>query len=160
LSVDGKINNMRKLIYTFLLLSTGMSSYAQRTEDSVKAVVNALFEGMKNADAEKIRNCFDDSAILQTIGRAKDGRIVVRNEKVSEFADYVGKQQKGVADERIAFETVKIDGPMAIAWTPYQFYYNGKFSHCGVNMFQLINLNGQWKIHFLIDTRRKEGCAQ
>jgi len=151
---------MRKLIYTFLLLSTGMSSYAQRTEDSVKAVVNALFEGMKNADAEKIRNCFDDSAILQTIGRAKDGRIVVRNEKVSEFADYVGKQQKGVADERIAFETVKIDGPMAIAWTPYQFYYNGKFSHCGVNMFQLINLNGQWKIHFLIDTRRKEGCAQ
>lgn len=136
-------------------LASGLSARAQSAEDSVKAVVNALFEGMKNADGEKIRNCFGDSAILQTIGRTKDGKTMVRNEKVSEFAEYVSKQEKGVADERITFETIKIDGAMAIAWTPYKFYYKGQYSHQGVNMFQLVNYNGTWKIHFLIDTRRK-----
>ena len=30
------------------------------------------------------------------------------------------------------------------------------FSHCGVNSFQLFNDNGQWKIIYLIDTRRKK----
>jgi hypothetical protein len=74
------------------------------------------------------------------------------------FAESVAKLPKGAADERIKFETVKVDGAMAIAWTPYQFYYNGNFSHCGVNMFQLIRMDGQWKINFLIDTRRKENC--
>jgi hypothetical protein len=143
-----------------MLQCASISTKAQSAEDSVKAVVNALFDGMKQADGAKVRNCFDDSAILQTIGRTKDGKVMVRNEKVSEFAEFVGKQQKGVADERISFETIRIDGAMAIAWTPYEFYYNGTFSHCGVNMFQLVNFNGQWKIHFLIDTRRKEGCRQ
>jgi len=53
---------------------------------------------------------------------------------------------------------VKIDGPLAIVWTPYKFYFNGKFSHCGVNSFQLVRFNGVWKIQYLIDTRRRAGC--
>lgn len=137
------------------VLATGISARSQSAEDSVKAVVNAMFEGMKSADAEKILNCFDDSAILQTIAKNKEGKTYVRNEKLSDFAAQVAKLPKGAADERIQFETVKIDGAMAIAWTPYQFYYNGQYSHQGVNMFQLVNYNGTWKIHFLIDTRRK-----
>jgi len=27
---------------------------------------------------------------------------------------------------------------MAIAWTPYTFYFNDQLSHCGVNVFSLI----------------------
>lgn len=131
---------------------------AQSREDSVKSTVNALFEAMKNGDAEALKNCFSDSAILQTIANNKSGQKIIRTEKVNEFAASVSKLPKGAADERIIFETIKIDGPLAIVWTPYQFYYNGKFSHCGVNSFHLVNLNGNWKIHFLIDTRRKEPC--
>jgi len=65
---------------------------------------------------------------------------------------------KDAADERIVFETIRIDGPLASVWTPYNFYYEGKFSHCGVNSFQLVKINGEWKIQYLIDTRRKQGC--
>ena len=61
----------------------------------------------------------------------------MKSESVHEFADFVGKLKKDSADERISFETIKIDGPLAIVWTPYNFYHNGKFSHCGVNSFQL-----------------------
>ena len=131
---------------------------AQSAEDSIKAAVNRLFEGMKNADASLVSGSFTDSAVLQTITRNKEGKTVVRNEQVSDFSEFVSKQQKGAADERITFETIKIDGPLASAWTPYKFYYEGKFSHCGVNSFQLVRIDDQWKIQYLIDTRRRHGC--
>jgi hypothetical protein len=145
-----------------ILLTIGVvavcSLQAQTTEDSVKAAVNQLFDGMKNADAALLKAAFADSAILQTIARDKEGKFYIRNEKLADFAAFVAKQDKGAADERIEFETVRIDGPLAIVWTPYKFYYKGQFSHCGVNSFQLVRLKGEWKIQYIIDTRRKE-CA-
>jgi Putative lumazine-binding len=131
---------------------------AQSSEDSVKAAVNKLFTGMKTSDAAMVKSSFADSAVLQTITRNKEGATIVKNEKVEDFAKSVGSMPKGAADERISFETVKIDGALAIAWTPYNFYYDGKFSHCGVNSFQLVRFNGEWKIQYLIDTRRRQGC--
>jgi hypothetical protein len=61
-------------------------------------------------------------------------------------------------DERILAYEIRIDGPMATAWTPYEFYVNGDFSHCGVNSFQLVKFVEGWKIVYIIDTRRKEPC--
>jgi len=131
---------------------------AQSAEDSVKAVVNQLFTAMKGANAAMLKEAFADSAVLQTIRRKQDGTFFVQDEKVSDFVEQIGKAKKDSLDERITFETVKIDGPLAIAWTPYKFYYAGKFSHCGVNSFQLVKINSRWKIQFLIDTRRRQGC--
>ncbi len=132
--------------------------HAQQPEDSVKAVVNRLFEGMKSAKPELLEQVFADSAIMQTIAKDKQGNTMIRTEKPAAFIDFIKGIQPGVADERISFETIKIDGSLAIVWTPYQFYYNGKFSHCGVNSFQLVRLKEGWKIQYLIDTRKKEGC--
>jgi hypothetical protein len=146
--------------YFFILLTLAIIStaQAQTAEDSVKAAVNKMFTGMKNADAALLRNSFADSAILQTITRNKEGNIVVQNESTAGFIEVISKLPVGAADERISFETVKVDGPLAMAWTPYHFYLNGQFSHCGVNSFQLVRLNGEWKIQYIIDTRRRQGC--
>ncbi|MET0392376.1 MAG: nuclear transport factor 2 family protein [Chitinophagaceae bacterium] len=147
--------------YFFILLTTLCAAgpiRAQTAEDSVKAVINTLFTAMRTGDAALFKTTFADSAILQTIARNKEGKTIIRSEGLADFAAVVGKLKKDSADERIRFETVKIDGPMAIAWTPYQFYYNGQFSHCGVNSFQLVRFNGVWKIQYLIDTRRRDGC--
>lgn len=149
---------MRRFLLLLTLWGVSMTTFAQSAEDSVKQVVNTLFAAMKNADAASLRSVFADSAILQTITHDKGGKTGIRNEEVGEFVEFVGKQQKDAADERITFETIRIDGPLAIAWTPYQFYYQGKFSHCGVNSFQLIRFDGGWKIQYLVDTRRKQEC--
>ena len=127
---------------------------AQTAQDSVKAVINKLFTAMKSSDGASLKECFADSAILQTITR--DGKV--RNESVAAFVSQISTLPKESADERITFETLKVDDALAIAWTPYQFYYAGKFSHCGVNSFQLVRLNGVWKIQYLIDTRRRTNC--
>jgi hypothetical protein len=145
--------------YFLLFLTTVILSNVirgQSAEDSVKAVINNMFAGMKNADAELFKINFSDAPIMQTISRSKEGSVIVRNEKVDEFVDFIKQLKKDSADERITFETIKIDGPLAIVWTPYNFYYAGKFSHCGVNSFQLVRFAEGWKIQYLIDTRRKE----
>ncbi|MBN8675759.1 MAG: nuclear transport factor 2 family protein [Chitinophagales bacterium] len=147
----------------FLLLLTAcfltVSASAQSTEDSVKAAVNKLFTAMKESDEVMLKNSFTSNAVLQTIGRSKEtGAVVVTSEEVNAFAESIQKITKGDADEQIVFETIKIDGDLASVWTPYKFYYKGKFSHCGVNSFQLVRLNGEWKIQYIIDTRRRLGC--
>jgi Putative lumazine-binding len=149
---------MKPILIMLTLVFCSALVRAQSAEDSIKAAVNRLFQGMKNADASLVSGSFSDGAVLQTITTDKQGKTVVRNEQVSDFSEFVSKQQKGAAEERITFETIKIDGPLAIAWTPYKFYYQGKFSHCGVNSFQLVRIDNQWKIQYLIDTRRRHGC--
>lgn len=147
----------------FLLLLTAcfltVNASAQSTEDSVKTAVNKLFTAMKESDEAMLKNSFTSNAVLQTIGRSKEtGAVVVTSEEVNAFAESIQKISKGDADEQIVFETIKIDGDLASVWTPYKFYYKGKFSHCGVNSFQLVRLNGEWKIQYIIDTRRRQGC--
>jgi len=144
------------LLTAALVISTFIK--AQSAQDSVKAVVNQLFAAMKNIDASKLKETFADGAVLQTISRKQDGSFFVQDEKVNDFAESIGKAKKDSLDEQIVFETIKIDGPLASVWAPYKFYYAGKFSHCGVDSFQLVQINGRWKIQFLIDTRRRQGC--
>jgi len=148
---------MKLLLPFFIFFSLSIHAKAQSTRDSVVAAVNKLFDAMKKADTVMLKDCFSPNALLQTIKEA-NGTTSVRNEELTDFIKFVGKETVGAADEQIVMETIKIDGPLAVAWTPYKFYYKGKFSHCGVNAFQLVRLNKEWKIQSIIDTRRKEGC--
>ena len=145
------------ILLTLPVFSSTMK--AQSAEDSVKTVINRMFTAMKTADGGMLKSTFSDSIVFQTIARNKEGGTVVRTESPSGFIDQISKATAGSLDERITFETVKVDGPLAIAWTPYNFYFNGQFSHCGVNSFQLVRINGEWKIQYIIDTRRRQGCV-
>lgn len=145
---------MKKFALLLALQFSLVFANAQTAQDSVKSVINKLFSAMKSSDAASLKECFADSAILQTI--ARNGKI--RNESVTAFISQISTLPKDSADERISFETIKVDDGLAIAWTPYQFFYAGKFSHCGVNSFQLVRLNGLWRIQYLIDTRRRTNC--
>lgn len=146
------------ILLTASVLFFSVHTAAQQTEDSIIATIQQLFTGLRTANAALVKEAFADSAILQTIRRRPDGSSYVQLESVKEFCETVGRLKKDSADERIRFESVKIDGPLASVWTPYQFYYAGTFSHCGVNSFQLVRINNRWKIQYLIDTRRKQGC--
>ena len=149
-----------KKSWGFFLICTTMVQFAaaQSAEDDVKNVVRRLFDGMRNADSVAVLSVFAPNAIMQTIAVNKEGKTSIRQDQVSGFASFVGKQKKEAADEQIVFESIRVDGDLAIAWTPYRFVYNGSFSHCGVNSFTLVRMNGEWKINYLIDTRRKENC--
>ncbi len=148
----------RILCLTFAFFVFHNIGLAQHAEDSVKNVINSMFTAMRNADSNSLKSVFSDAVILQTIATSKEGDQIVRTQKIESFIQSISSLSVNDADEQIKFETIKIDGPMAIVWTPYKFYYKGNFSHCGVNVFQLVRLKEGWKINYLIDTRRKQYC--
>ena len=145
----------------FLLLTTvitGSAANAQNAEDSIKAVINKMFTGMKNSDTAMVKACFTSTAIMQTFGKDKEGQAIIKTDSPSDFAKIIATIPAGAADEQIVFKDLKIDGPMAAVWTPFKLYFNGKFYSCGVNSFQLVRLNNEWKIQYILDTRRKSNC--
>jgi hypothetical protein len=132
---------------------------AQSEEAEIKAVIQQLFDGMRTKNTDMIAASFSNEAIMQTIAPTENG-FKVNNGSVTDFVKRIGGTPAETnLDERITKYDINVDGPMATAWTPYEFYVNGNFSHCGVNSFQLVKLAEGWKIIYIIDTRRKEACA-
>ena len=151
------LNFAKGMVLSMLILSSNFL-HAQNSVDSVKATINRLFTAMKNADGPLLKTCFADSMVFQGISDDATGKTIIKNRNPEDFIRQVSAAKKGSLDEQIVFEQVHTDANLAIAWTPYQFFLNGQFSHCGVNSFQLIRIDGAWKIQYLIDTRRKGGC--
>ncbi|MEO6722529.1 MAG: hypothetical protein ABIN67_19320 [Ferruginibacter sp.] len=148
---------MKRLISILLLINFAGFANAQSAKDSIVSTINQFFTAMKNADTVLLKSTLTPNALLQTIQK-EGGKTIVENEEIAAFIDFLSHQKAGDADERIKIEAVNSDGVLATVWTPYQFYYKGKFSHCGVNSFQLVRGDSGWKIHYIIDTRKKEGC--
>jgi len=150
---------MSKYLIVLVLGFSAIIANGQSTEEAgIKETINNLFEGMRKSDAALIQSALSETAVLQTIKKNKEGKLIVQNESVADFLTAITKPHPEVYDERIVFETIKIDGPLASVWTPYKFYIGATFSHCGVDSYQLVKIDGKWKIQYLIDTRRKEGC--
>ena len=142
-----------------LLVFTNPIEAQQSQEDKIKEVISLFFEGLQSGDTLKIKQTISDKLILQTTFINKDGKSVLKNESVSTFLNSVAsKKNEDNWEERLLSYHIQIDDNMANVWTPYKFYLNNKFSHCGVNSFQMFNDGEQWRIIYLIDTRRKQEC--
>lgn len=146
----------------FLLLlfgSISMSAQEASEEAKVKNAIDTFFEGFHARDSIVMKSILADDVVIQSIGRDKSGEIALTGEDVHKMLKgIVGIPLKTDFKEVLHSYDIKVDGAMAQAWTPYSFFVNGEFSHCGVDSFQLYKNEGKWKIIYLIDTRRKEGC--
>lgn len=151
----------RKLIlFVFLAIWAGIPAFSQSEEEEVKAVIVSLFDGMRANNPAQVTAAFIPEAIMNTVVAKPEGSEVGSN-SVADFAKRISTTPAETQlDERILDYQIKVDGTMASAWTPYRFYVNGNFSHCGVNSFQLVKTADGWKIVYIIDTRRKEPCTE
>src|SRR5688572_20270935 len=160
---------MKKLHSTFIgvalcALSVGApalaGAQANATDEraAVLAVVQRLWDAMKARDTAMARSVFDSSAMLsRVVTRNGDARVQLT--PVSGFLEALGRATESW-NERMFNPEVRIDGPLATVWTEYDFHLGDKFSHCGVDAFQLLKTSGGWKIVALSDTARREGCVK
>lgn len=151
---------MKRNLLLLAIIFLTIPSFAQTDKDDVKKAINTLFDGMRKGDSTMLKTVFADGMVLQSVGNKRDGSVVLSTEKPSDFVKQVSAPHKEVYDERITWGDIKIDGPLASVWTPYKFYLGDKFSHCGVNFFQLMKTAAGWKIIYIVDTRRKDNCPE
>lgn len=163
-----------KHFFTILLLAATLPGFAQQEtaiklpergtivtltergpeEVAVRTVISQFFDAMHKADTTLLKSTLMPGARLQTVAN-KQGEVSVRDDDFSKFVASVSKAKPGSLDERLGAYDVHIDGDLATAFTPYQFWYNGQQSHCGANAFTLVRIGGVWKVQAVIDTRRK-----
>ena len=142
-----------KKIFFFLILILSSSVNAQNQE--VQKTIETFFEAFHAKDTVKLKSIFSDKIILQSLQEnAKGGKL--SDESASEFYKSIASIPANFNfQEKILSYSIQVDGTMAHAWTPYEFYINDKLSHKGVNAFTLFKENDVWKIIYVIDTRRK-----
>lgn len=153
---------MRYLLYLLLLITTTIT-FAQDSfseEDAIK-VIDTFFEGFHEGDTVKMKSVMVRNLATQTVFTTKEGKNIVKDGNGEEFLIAVGNRAEDqIWDERLMSYSVQIDGNLAHVWTPYEFWYNGEFSHCGANAFTLAKTDDGWKIVHLIDSRRIDSCKE
>lgn len=148
---------MRRLC---LLAALGLpaTAPAQTARDSVVAVVNEFFRTMAARDST------GSAAVMHPDGvtfssRPSGDSVVLRSRSNASYLASVSSQKSDLL-ERMWDPTVLIHKQLAMVWTPYDFYIDRTFSHCGVDVFTLMRHQGRWKIVTAGYTVEPTGCAE
>lgn len=127
-------------------------------EAAVEETVIEFFNAMRESDGDGMKTFLTPNATLHTVVLNEDGEAILRRTEIEAFMNSVNQSEVGALDEQLTSFTAHVDGNLSTAWMNYSFYYNGEFSHCGVNTMNLIQTESGWKIFSIADTRRQEGC--
>ncbi len=147
---------MHHTLFTLMLCAN--LSFGQKNEDAaILSPIHTLFVAMEKGDSALLRTAFFTDVTLITV-LEKEGKINLRKESLLEFLVAVGTPHAEIWHEPIWDAKVQQDGNFAQVWANYVFYAGSKFSHCGVDTFQLVKISNGWKIFYLADTRHKSGC--
>jgi len=150
---------IKKILALITFFST-QYLYAQHNDAAaVKQVVIHLFDAMQKGDTNMMRSLFYPAARLQTaLINSKTRQTTLLTENIDSFFIQVAQSVTpgNKIEERIIDYDVKTDEPMASVWANYEFYLNDKFSHKGVDAFQLFKSAGGWKIIQICDTRKRK----
>ena len=60
--------------------------------------------------------------------------------------------------ERYWNPTIQIRSGLAHVWAPYELRDNGKQIHCGIDGFDLVYLDGDWRVASILSTMEPKGC--
>ncbi len=142
---------------SILLIFFYFNSFSQSTEEyKIKYAINTFFNGLQVSDSLKMRSVMNSNFTIKSIQANDNGKNVLINQNVNSFLTLVTKYAKlRNWEEELLLIKIEIDGDLAHAWCPYEFYLNDMLSHCGANSIQLFKEGDQWKILSIIDTRRK-----
>lgn len=150
---------------TLLLLALSITTTIVKAQNqaaekqAIKKVIETFFEGLHKGDSTLMKSTMHNTIKIQTTATNREGTKMLKTEtKQQLLINIANKKPQDIYLEKLLSYTIKVDGNLASVWTPYEFYFNGNFSHCGANSFQLFNNNGNWEIVYLVDMRRRQNC--
>lgn len=148
-------------IFLALLLITAAPAAAQHAEEADRAAVMATVDQLFGALASKDRAALLGAVVAE--GRATSagvdpaGRPHIDSTDWTTFADRLTRSTEQYR-ERLIDPHVHVEGDIAMIWSRYEFERNGAFSHCGIDHFDLVRIEGRWRVLNLTWTRQTQGC--
>lgn len=149
----------RIIVVLVLFLGSFLVQAQDQQEVAIKKVIETFFEGLHKGDSAIVSSTLHKDVRIQTTASNRAGFKMLRTEQRQQLLTNISKKKPtDKYFEKLLSYTIKIDGNLASVWTPYEFYLNDNFSHCGANSFQLFDNNGTWEIIYLVDMRRRGSC--
>lgn len=153
---------MKKLLIFIGFLWTNSLVYAQSNAKSdsvdIMQIITDVFDGMRTNDSSKIGQHMHPRVKMQSVNLNGDKTKLSEIGEASGWLEAVAQPKNQIWDERTYNYQLQTKDRLASVWMEYAFYVGDQFSHCGVNSFQLVKMNEKWKIIYIIDTRKQQGC--
>ena len=138
---------MRLFCIAALLLATTAAQAAtdEATERAaIVAAVQKLFDAMATADGDMAAEVLIPEGRLIIVTQSEEGVAF----RAWDHADFITTVASGenVLVERMWDPEVELDGPVATFRARYDFYRDGTYSHCGVDLFTMVRADEGWRI--------------
>lgn len=142
---------MKKISLLLLLFIFVIPAFSQTdAKQAVLDAVDKLWAGMKAKSAEQIKAAFmPDGQLLAVDKSPKDPKALstMRMFTGEQFAKLISEAKApGDFIETMIDPEVKVTGDLALVTGRYTFYVGDKFSHCGIDTFNLVRTAEGWKI--------------
>lgn len=126
------------------LLLVPMPAAGQDTAEqtAAAAVADSALAAITRGDMTALTDLMLPEAVLFPTS-TRDG---VTRYRVRTRAEQRTSTSRATVTERGFRPEVRVNGPLAMVWYPYDLYIDGKWSHCGVDVFTLIRHEGRWRI--------------
>lgn len=134
------------------------STSAQTDEKQILSAVQTFFDGMEEADSVKLASVLMSGGVFFSV-REDGGEWTTRIQTIDEFIENVSGGTHHLY-ERMWDPEVLIHRKIAVVWTPYDFYIDKEFSHCGVDAFNMVKTDDGWKIAGAVYTVERTGCEE
>jgi hypothetical protein len=133
-----------RLILAALLCSAAPSVVVGQSPDpraTVLAIADSALAAITRGDQIALTDLMvPDAMMFPTQTRNGVSMAAARTRAAARAEPMKGYVERGFAPQ------VMVSGGVAMVWMPYDFYLNGSFSHCGVDVFTLVQHKGVWRI--------------
>lgn len=145
------------LLGAALLLAT--TAQAQNADTAgVVRTSQALLRAISTRDTALARTVLLPGAVLASVADPSTASSVARTQSDAEFYRRLTEGPE-VLLERMWAPVVTFHGPLAVVRAPYDFHVDDKFSHCGIDVFTLVQSKGEWRIGTVTYTTQRAGCS-
>lgn len=134
------------LVASIIAFASSAPRLSAQTSDeaAVRRTAKVLLQAISARDTATLRELMypgTPTVSVRMVGDSTVKRWQTRDEMLRAVAE---------ADveflERMWDPEVRVSGDIATVWTPYDFYIDRRFSHCGIDAFQLMRDGDRWKV--------------
>ena len=129
-------------VLAFGVIGLGGVATAQDASEVLAVADNALAR-ISDEDSTGLAELMIPEAMIYIGLEQDDGTYAVRTRTFEDTRDRVMESD---LEERGWDPTVLVSGTIAVVWYPYDIYVDGEWSHCGVDIFNMVRTNDGWRI--------------
>ncbi|MBY6216927.1 DUF4440 domain-containing protein [Qipengyuania aquimaris] len=113
---------------------------------AVTAGVDAFFDALRSDDKTELAGTMHADGLIYIHNRMEEGNWQVQLRTTADHLENWLSSPTGL-DETMVYETVLVDGDMALVWGPYSFHAGDTVVHCGINSMSMVKAgDGSWKV--------------